>query len=356
MERIRVLVVDDSVVARRVVTHALSQDQQVEVVGEASNGREALDCLPLLRPDVVILDVEMPELGGLQTLQAIRASYPALPVIMFSGLTERGATVTLDALALGATDYVTKPSDPSDPAATIAVSEQLAGKIRGLFAARLQGRSARMLAQHAARTEAPGRQGGERPIDVVAIAVSTGGPAALDVLLGGLAADFPLPILVVQHMPPLFTKSLAERLDARCQVRVREAAHGDPLQPATVALAPGDQHMEVTRIGSLLRIRLSQRPHENSCRPSADVLLRSVAELFRDRGLVVVMTGMGQDGLEGCRQVRLAHGQILVQDEASSVVWGMPGSVFRAGLAHAVVPLADLAAEISRRARVGRKR
>jgi two-component system chemotaxis response regulator CheB len=196
---------------------------------------------------------------------------------------------------------------------------------------------------------------GPRKIDIVAVGVSTGGPNALEKLLSGLSADFPVPIVIAQHMPPMFTRLLAERLATKSRIAVQEGANDDMLRPGTAWVAPGDFHMVLERRPSGVRIRTHQGQPENSCRPAADVLFRSVAEIFAERSLAVVMTGMGQDGLRGCEQIRRANGQIIVQDEASSVIWGMPGLVAEAGLADKIVPLDKLADEIMRRARVGRE-
>src|SRR5579883_2262863 len=334
MRRIRVLIVDDAVVARRLLTEALGSDPHVEVVAAVPNGRVALARLGELDPDVVVLDVEMPELDGLATLAELRRLRPRLPVVMFSSLTERGAATTVEALARGASDYVAKPAGGGVGAALVRVREELLPKIRALVAPA----AAAPAPPRARRTEAA-------RIDVLAIGASTGGPNALATLLPELPASFPVPIVVVQHMPPLFTRLLAERLGARSAVRVREGVSGAPLAAGCA---------EVAREGGGVRIRTHEGPPENSCRPSLDVLLRSVAQVYGPHALAVVLTGMGRDGLRGCERVAEAGGQILVQDEASSVVWGMPGAVAGAGLAERVLPLEEIAREIVRRAFVGR--
>ncbi|HLK10309.1 MAG TPA: chemotaxis response regulator protein-glutamate methylesterase [Candidatus Binatia bacterium] len=352
MRRIRVLIVDDAVVARRVVTEALASDAAIEVVGTAPNGRVALARLAELHPDLVILDVEMPELDGLATLVELRRAHPRLPVVMFSSLTERGAAATLEALARGATDYVTKPPAAGGVSAALArVREELIPKIRALCAA-----AAERPAAPAARPglPRPAAAGADRRVEVLAIGASTGGPNALAAVLPQLPPTFPVPIVVVQHMPPLFTRLLAERLDAKSAMRVREAAPGELLAAGCVEVAPGGYHMEVVRERAGVRIRTHEGPPENSCRPSVDVLLRSVAEVYGRHALAVVLTGMGRDGLQGCLRVAAAGGQILVQDEATSVVWGMPGAVAGAGLADRVLPLGEIAHEIVRRILVNR--
>jgi two-component system chemotaxis response regulator CheB len=348
MPKIHVLVVDDSVVIRRVVSEELSADADIEVVGSAANGRIALSKMTQVSPDLVILDVEMPDMDGLETLARLKKDFPRVPVIMFSSLTERGASATLDALALGAADYFTKPSGPGgiDESRRVIRSE-LVPAIKALC--------------KAVPAPATGSGWGAPPprpavltgrIEAVAIGVSTGGPNALAEVFLSLPADLPVPILIVQHMPPMFTRLLAQRLTANSKVRVEEAATGVKLEPGRAWLAPGDFHMVVGRDGTSVRAMLNQEPPENSCRPAVDPLFRSVARVYGGNCLGVVLTGMGQDGLRGCETIRAAGGQILAQDEPSSVVWGMPGFVAKAGLADKVLPLSMVGGEIVRR--VGR--
>ena len=353
MRRLRVLIVDDSVTIRRSLTESLAHEPAVVVAGAASNGRIALMRIPLLRPDVVALAIDRPERDGLATLAAIREAYPRTAVIILSVPTERGAAATVEALALGAKDYVTKPGSAVKGGHALRIlSEQLAVKIV-LHGSRVEAEapggtpfaagamSAAMPVSAEARTLAR--------VDVLAIAVSTGGPNALMDLIPRFPEDFPVPILVVQHMPPMFTRLLAERLDAKCKVRVAEAPQSQRLTPGVVWIAPGDFHMTVVREGETVRLRTHQGLPEQSCRPSADVLFRSVAHVYGPHALAVVMTGMGKDGLRGCEDVQAAGGQVLVQDQASSVVWGMPGAIVRAQMADRVVPLEGLALEIMKR-------
>jgi two-component system, chemotaxis family, protein-glutamate methylesterase/glutaminase len=361
MPKIRILVVDDAVVFRRMVAEELSSDPALEVVGTAANGRIALARMSQVSPDVVILDIEMPEMDGLATLAELRKTYPRLPVIMFSALTERGAEATLDALALGATDYFTKPANAGGLEASLdVIREQLIPEIKALFAStrRKTGASAEpgptgvppTSAGRQPDGQAPRRPGAQPgPVQVLAIGTSTGGPNALADVLGRLPADFPVPIVIVQHMPPMFTRLLAERLSAQFPIRVQEGSSRSLLQPGHAWIAPGDHHMIVVRDNQQVRVLLHQDPPENSCRPAVDVLLRSVARTFGPNSLTVILTGMGRDGLRGCEAVREAGGQILVQDEVTSVVWGMPGHVARAGLADRVLPLSLIADEIVRR-------
>jgi two-component system chemotaxis response regulator CheB len=358
MPKIRILVVDDSVVVRRMVSEALSADPELEVAGAAANGRIALARIPQVNPDIIILDVEMPELDGLATLERIRKSLPALPVIMYSTLTQRGAEATLDALAKGATDYVTKPSNVGSAAQALeCIRTQLIPKIK-IFCGRATGMSLPPTLAVPAPSKPPlPRAGIPRPeerIDIVAIGVSTGGPNALADLIPTLPSDFPVPLVIVQHMPPVFTRFLAERLAAKSQIGVEEGRTGAVLEPGCAWLAPGDYHMIVEAERNQVILRTHQGPPENSCRPAVDVLLRSVAEVYKPHALGVVMTGMGQDGLRGCECIREVGGQVLAQDEASSVVWGMPGFVANAGLADKVLPLDQLGMEIVRRVRKSR--
>ena len=369
MPPIRVLIVDDSVVVRRLLSDLLSADPELEVAGVATDGHSALAKIQASPPDVVTLDVEMPGLDGLKTLAAIRASQPKLPVIMFSALTERAARTTLEALSLGATDYVTKPSDVNSlAAALVQVREQLVPKIKALCArakprpkplatplgmapaTRFTSISPPMPASLRAPAPMP-RVAGE--VEVVVIGASTGGPNALATVLPRLPRDLAAPVLITQHMPPVFTRQLAARLAALSGLEVREAAGGEALTPGSVWIAPGDFHMVVRRDGASVRLALHQGSPENSCRPSVDVLFRSAVEVYGGRTLAVVLTGMGQDGLRGCQRIREAGGQVVAQDEATSVVWGMPGFVARAGLANAVVPLDVIDTEIARRLKFG---
>jgi two-component system chemotaxis response regulator CheB len=348
MPKIRVLVVDDSVVFRRLVSDELARDPELEVAGTAANGRIALAKLGQVSPDLVILDLAMPEMDGLQALKELRKTYPRLPVIMFSSLTERGAEATLDALALGATDYFTKPTDAGGLDGSLRViREQMVPMIKALCAPlRQKAMPSGATAHGPAAGKARSVTGSVR---VLAIGASTGGPNALSEVFTKLPADFPVPILIVQHMPPMFTRLLAERLSAQSAIRVQEATTGSLLKPGDAWVAPGDYHMIVVRDGLEHRVLVHQDPPENSCRPAVDVLLRSVAQSFGADSLTVILTGMGQDGLRGCEAIRAAGGQILAQDEATSVVWGMPGYVAGAGLADRVLPLALIGSEIVQR-------
>jgi two-component system chemotaxis response regulator CheB len=358
MGRIRVLVVDDAAVVRRLVANALNRDPALEVVGTAADGQIALARLAELRPDVILLDLEMPVMDGLETLAALRKTHPRLPVIMFSRHTRRGVEATVHALTLGADDYVPKPGDGLDVGPCI--DELLIPKIKLLGrragAAREPGGPPAALAAPAPPAAPPGpARVRHQPVDIVAIGASTGGPNALAALFPAFPADWSIPVVVAQHMPPQFTARLAERLAEQSRLRVREAVAGEGLAAAQAWVAPGDYHLLVRRAGPAARLELNQEPPVNSCRPSVDVLFRSAAEAYGPGVLAVVLTGLGQDGLRGSECIRAAGGRVLVQDEATSVVWSMPGAVARAGLADQVLPLGQLGPAIVRRAQEGRK-
>jgi len=361
MKKIKILIVDDAVVVRRIISDVLAHDPSLEVVGVAANGRIALEKIRRLEPDLITLDIEMPEMDGLQTVTEIRKLYPRLPVIMFSTLTERGAAASLNALALGANDYVTKPSNVGSVSAAMqCLRDDLIPKIKALCGQAIvqevihTPQQARPTVAAASPRPVAIKPERKERVDIVAIGVSTGGPNALAEVIPAIPADFPVPIVIVQHMPPLFTRLLAERLDTRSALKVHESVADASIEPGHAWLAPGDFHMQVERSQNGLNVRLNQEAQENSCRPAVDVLFRSVAKNFGPNVLAVIMTGMGQDGLVGCQHIRQAGGQVIVQDEASSVVWGMPGTVSRAGLADQVLPLNQLASEISSRVQYGR--
>jgi two-component system chemotaxis response regulator CheB len=306
--------------------------------------------IPLLKPDVVLLDVEMPNMDGLQCLAEIRKRWPKVKVVMFSTLTTRAAAATLDALTLGASDYAPKPQGLRDPMEGLSyVRDEVVPRILALSpgaADESAGEGLRPPSRHSGKTTGARRRSQiAGRVDVLAIGASTGGPKALTSLLSGLPASLPVPVVVVQHMPPLFTRLLADRLSAKTSLRVREAADGDVLSPGEVLVAPGDLHMVVLGSGRS-RVRTYFGPPENSCRPAVDPLFRSVAQTFGPHALGVVLTGMGRDGLRGSEAIRAAGGQIVAQDEASSVVWGMPGFVARAALADSVVSIHDMARDI----------
>lgn len=364
MPPIRVLVVDDSVVIRRLVTDLLSEDPDIEVVGTAINGRAALQKLESLTPDLVTMDIEMPEMDGIEAVRAIRAGGNRLPIIMFSTLTERGAAATFDALSAGASDYVPKPANVGSVGRAMEqVRDALIPLIKSLASTRLTSlpatdRSAAATpGTTAARRRAPAlvvppvtreRRVPATGYRLLAVGSSTGGPEALFAVLTSLP-PLPVPVVVVQHMPPVFTTQFAARLDRHCQFPVREATDGAVLAPGTVTIAPGDHHLVVERAGRDLVAGLNQQPPENYCRPAVDVLFRSAARAAGGPVLGLVLTGMGQDGAKGAQHLVDAGGSVIVQDRATSVVWGMPGAVAAAGLAEQLLPLGQVAAELRRR-------
>jgi two-component system, chemotaxis family, protein-glutamate methylesterase/glutaminase len=354
MRKIKVLVVDDAVVVRKIVTDTLGSDPEIEVIATAANGKIALQKISQLNPDILTLDIEMPEMDGIETLTEARKLYKDLPIIMFSTLTERGGSKTLEALALGATDYVTKPANVGSVSiAKQRIRDELIPKIK-MFCAGKAGTKTPVAAipKPVAKTVAPVIKKQFRPrsanqkIDIVAIGVSTGGPNALAELFPTLPGDLPVPIVLVQHMPPFFTKLLAERLSSKSPVDIQEGKAGEKLQPGKAWIAPGDYHMVLEKKADGIYLKTNQEPQENSCRPAVDPLFRSVSEIYGPNVLSVILTGMGQDGMKGCEQVKSKGGYVIVQDEKTSVVWGMPGFVAREGMADEILPLNQIGPKI----------
>jgi two-component system chemotaxis response regulator CheB len=347
---IRVMVVDDSVVVRKIVTDVLSADPDIEVVGTAVNGRIAVGKLEQLKPDLITMDIEMPEMNGIEAVRAIRATRNRVPIVMFSTLTERGASATLDALSAGANEYVTKPANVGSVSQSMeSVREQLIPKIKALTGRPVVLGPARTAAPPPPppRPAAPRTGPGKKPA-VLVIGSSTGGPEALAQVLPMLPATLPVPVLLVQHMPPVFTRQFAQRLDRLSPLRVVEAADGSPLVPGTAHLAPGDHHLVVRASPRGLQTGLHQGPPENFCRPAVDPLFRSAVAAYDGAVLAVVLTGMGSDGRNGAAEIRAGGGTVVVQDQATSVVWGMPGAIAQAGLADEVLPLGRIAEAINR--------
>ena len=355
---VRVLAADDSAVMRGVIRtifqlHASDTSSRLpsmELCGVVRDGQEALDCVRALHPDVLLLDLEMPRLDGLQVLDILRIQAPALPVILCSAHTERGARTTLDALARGAEDYVMKPRNQDEIASFFKLlMEQLMPKIA--MAARVPEQSRVTFEAKGGSSLLSAPSPCSSPdlrtrVELVVIGLSTGGPAALEAMLPALPETFNAPILVVQHMPKLFTSALSERLDRLCRLSVKEAKNGDAVKAGGIWLAPGDAHMEIAPGGL---IKLHQGVPLNSCKPSVDYLFHSAARLYAGSTLAVMMTGMGSDGLDGARAVQAAGGSVLAQDETSSAVWGMPGRVVKEGISCATVALPDLAGELIER-------
>jgi two-component system chemotaxis response regulator CheB len=376
---LRILAADDSAVMRSILWKLFllqkesrsSESPRMDLCGIARDGMECLEKVKQLHPDVLVLDLEMPRLNGLEVLDRLRLESPDLPVIMCSAYTEHGARSTLEALARGASDYVTKPAGQRDfDAAMQSLSQQLLPRIAALAkdAGRKQKKANRVPSaghsQNAKFEQIPSPA--SSPIEVVVIGLSTGGPSALEQLLPKLPKDFPVPVLIVQHMPKLFTGALAERLDKCCPLRVEQAYDNATIRPGTVWLAPGDAHMEIAPRRAMAgekdrsaavnsaRVRLHRQEPLNHCRPSVDYLFFSAARMYGAGALALVMTGMGADGLNGARAVHEGGGVVLAQDEASSAVWGMPGRVSEAGIASATLPLWGIAGALRQRVSEGR--
>jgi len=340
-DRIRVLVVDDSALMRKLIPQILASDDSIDVVGTAMDGTFGLKKIEELKPQVVTLDLEMPEMNGLDTLKAIMRTHK-LPVIVVSSHSTAGASTTLKALALGAFDFVAKPKDVS--AHMPAIASELIGKIKA--AAQSKG----------VRIQPPDTSGQkivkQRPIAgrvasrVIAIGVSTGGPNALQFVLSQLPADFPGTIVVVQHMPVGFTDMFARRLDECCAIQVKEAVSGDLLQAGRALICPGDRHIKVKKLPLGEVAILLDESRVNGHRPSVDVLFRSLAEEFGSRAIAVLMIGMGEDGASGMGTVRAAGGVTIAQSEDSCVVFGMPKAAIERGFATRVVGLETLASTL----------
>jgi two-component system chemotaxis response regulator CheB len=360
--RLRILVVDDTVVYRKIVSDVLARIPGVEVVGTAANGRIALRKIEMLHPDLLTLDLEMPEIDGLAVLRELRQHAAPPGAIMLSAFTSQGASSTMAALELGAFDFVLKPNG-SDPVVNAArLRADLTAKLDAYARAR---RTNSILPPPTARPPvvaerhlpeahpAPARTLRApfprcRDVHAVVIGISTGGPRALTQMLPQLPANLAAPVLVVQHMPPLFTRSLAEDLDTRCQLRVQEASDGDPVIPGQILIAPGGRQMKVESEQGQVRIRITDDPPENSCRPSVDYLFRSAASVYGGNCLAVIMTGMGNDGTKGCRLLKERDAPLIAQDASTCVVFGMPREPIEQGLVDIVAPLDQIAPEIAR--------
>ncbi len=364
-EPIRVMLVDDSAVIRGMIDRWLRAETAISVVGTAPNGAAALRQLERCEPEVVVLDIEMPEMDGLAALAGLLALRPDLKVIMASTLTLRNAEISLRALRAGAADYIPKPESTRESGAAEAFQRELIAKIKALGAASRLHPGRRRAPPRAAATARPAPAEphslyGKAPIAlrkpslvaprVLAIGSSTGGPQALFRLFGALKNRIRLPILITQHMPPSFTTILAEHLGRISGTPSAEGRDGEPLVPGRIYLAPGDWHMTVNDKGGQKSIQLLQTPPENFCRPAVDPMFRSLAAAYGPAVLAVVLTGMGQDGLRGGHSVVDAGGTIVAQDEGTSVVWGMPGAVATAGLCSAVLPLDQVAPAVERMA------
>lgn len=339
----RVMICDDSVVIRGAIARMLEQDPDIKVVARAADGMAAIAALQRQTIDVIVLDIEMPVMDGLTALPLLLKADPQVRVIMASTLTTRGAEVAMRALRLGAADYLPKPS--SAEINDDSFRRELTAKIRGLAKLRANAQT------KPTRAPLPPSLVGLRPVGrqkpaLLAIGSSTGGPQALFQLVQGLGKRLPVPVVLTQHMPATFTPILADHLTKLGCLPCHEAKHGEKLEPGQIYLAPGDHHLLIEQAGSGARAMLSSDPPENFCRPAVDPMLRSAVAALSGRVLVVMLTGMGQDGLAGTRLVIDGGGTAIAQDEATSVVWGMPGAIAQAGLCHAVLPIAQLAPKI----------
>lgn len=327
------LIVDDSAIMRKLISDILQKQPDLEVIGQAVNGKEAIEKAKLLKPDVITLDIEMPEMDGLSALKVLRKEVPSSKVIMFSSLTQEGAKATIEALSLGAYDFVPKPSTKSFLESVKKIENDLVPKIKGLISS-AESKPLKILTP--SRLLKPGLY------KVLGIGVSTGGPQTLMEIFKGIPKNFPSPILVVQHMPPLFTKQLADRLDKISPLQVKEAEDGEEVKEGMVYIAPGDYHMEVVKENTRKFIRLHQGAPVNNCRPAVDVLFNSLAEVYNGSALTLILTGMGRDGAEGAKRIKLKGGGVLAQDAQTSVVFGMPRAVIESGLADEVLSLPEI--------------
>lgn len=359
---IRVMIVDDSALVRRIASDILTSDPEIQVVATAAQAEFALPKLEKERPDVITLDLEMPGMGGLEAIRRIMATHPT-PIVVLSAHAQKGAELTLQALDLGAVDFVLKPSNSLSGGIPV-IAKELIEKVK--IAARVVFRGGLGAATPAAggapreplpppvpeapvRVAPPSREGFE--YELVAIGTSTGGPVALKTVLTMFSGDLPVGIVVVQHMPPVFTRAFAERLNSCCRIAVKEAENGDPILPGRVLLAPGNWHMTVSRFGKEPRVLLHQEENVNGHRPSVDVLMHSVAREYGGRAIGVIMTGMGKDGAEGLHELRKRGGHVIAQNKESSVIYGMNKEVVQNGDAHEVIPVEVIGARIQERLR-----
>ncbi len=352
-KKIKVLIVDDTVVYRKIVSDILSDIPEVQVVGTANNGKIAISRIQILKPDLLILDVEMPEVDGLGVLEHIKENSLDIKAIMLSSFTQDGSQRTIKALELGAFDFISKPETDSMDQSRQAVRTSLVSVIKSFvrhaaLSNILKGKDTGTPEKPATpKRTAPfaGKSGGSS--DIIAIGISTGGPNALQMLLPKLPCDLGVPVLIVQHMPPLFTKSLADSLNKKCSLEIAEAHDGQTVEPNVVLIAPGGTQMKIADgPGGKKIIKITDDPPENSCKPSVDYLFRSVSQHYRGKATSVIMTGMGNDGKVGMKLMKRAGAATIAQDQKSCVVYGMPKEVIEAGIVDVVASLESLAYEI----------
>jgi len=366
-KKIRILVVDDTIVYRKAISDVLNELPGVEVVGVAHNGKIAMSKIATLKPDLLTLDIEMPVMNGIEVLAELKEKYPEVGAIMLSTLTNDGSLMTMKALELGAFDFILKPQSSSQEEGKKIIKQAIAPMIRAFSRSKntsvgFDKRSGRLEGKGFQKKRFPssitqtnrtagsgvGRQKSHSVI--VAIGISTGGPNALAQMLPQLPGDLGVPIIIVQHMPPIFTQYLASSLNAKCALTVKEAQEGEPIKKNTVYIAPGGKQMKLRAEANGINrlIRITNDPPENSCRPSADYLFRSVADFYIGRTTAVIMTGMGSDGTKGLGTLKSKGAFIIAQDEESCVVFGMPKNPIETGLADIVVPLDKIAGEITK--------
>jgi two-component system, chemotaxis family, protein-glutamate methylesterase/glutaminase len=347
-EPYRVMVVDDSAVIRTLLTRALEADTGIKVVASAGNGQRAIDVLSNADVDVVVLDIEMPVMDGITALPRLVEVRPGVQIVMASTLTRKNADISMRALAAGAADYIAKPAS-SELRNADEFNHELVAKVKALGQVARRRRGAAAAVQKA-RPPAPLtlRQSVSHPAQVVVIGSSTGGPQALFRVLKAMPPDFPLPILIVQHMPPTFTSILAEHIAQASGLPSAEGRDGEVIRAGRIYVAPGGIHMVVAAQGPTRIVKLVDSPPENFCRPAVDPLWRSAAAVYGSACFAVMLTGMGQDGLKGAEAIVAAGGSVIAQDEATSVVWGMPGAVAKAGVCSAVLPLPEISGLVRR--------
>ena len=359
-DTLKVMVVDDTVVYRKIVSDVLAELPDVEVVGTAHNGKAALLKLKTLKPDLITLDIEMPEVNGIDVLQRMQTEAPHVGAIMLSTLTQQGGALTMRALELGAFDFIPKPQSGTMVENKKVVKDALTPMLKA-FA---RSRDIRSQLRSFPRTKHLPRPVARRPMtspskrvvgrseraSIIGIGISTGGPNALARMLPSIPKDIGVPIVIVQHMPPLFTQSLANSLNNKCQLEVREAKNGEPLLPNVAYIAPGGKQMKIVAgpDGKQRVIKITDDPAENNCKPSVDYLFRSIAAHYVGRAAGVIMTGMGSDGTKGLQMMKNNGATVIAQDESSCVVFGMPKEPVESGLADIVVPLDQLAGEIAK--------
>ncbi len=393
MGKIKVLVVDDTIVYRKIVSDVIKEIPDVEFVGAASNGKTAIARIASLKPDIVTLDIEMPEMNGIEVLEYIKDNSISTSAVMLSTLTQKGSDMTIKALELGAFDFIPKPDKGTMAENMLKVRDSLVPiinafkrqkgfkstlKLSQIDSSRTPSSSANTASISTIRTVQSSSSANlssksplfklkgdsnkseiirpstiirrQTPSSIVGIGISTGGPKALAVMMPMLTTKLNVPVLIVQHMPPVFTKSLAKSLNAKCDLEVKEAENGEPLRPNTVFIAPGGMQMKIVAAadGRTRNIKITDDPPENSCKPSVDYLFRSIAEHYVGRATAVIMTGMGSDGTKGLEHIKRNGGVIIAQDKDSCTVYGMPKEPIESGMADVIVPLTQLADEITK--------